>query len=375
MKIFMCDNGLEQFVNFRCSVAAYFHKCGYDVSVIVPATTCTSIYIQKLPDYINLVQVKMNRNGTNPFSDWNYYKQLSKLFQKEHPDIVFTYTIKPNIYGTIAAKKIGIPVVSMVAGLGYCFNGNSILHKFGRWLYRYGLSKADRVIVLNESNLEVLRDNNFVEPRNLILFEGGEGVDMKQYPLVYDEYKSIRFLMVARVLYDKGYSEYVEAAKIVQKKYPGIQFDLIGSLDEESPMGVPEAIVAADVASGAINFKGHTDNVPHYVGKEGVVVVLISSYLEGLNRSLMEACAMGRICITSNISGCKEIVEDGVNGFLVEPKSSRQLADAMIRIIESPIAQRQEMAKNSFNKAKRIFDVKYTYDRYKMIIEQLVTNC
>lgn len=372
MKIIFCDNGLDPFLNFRGYVAEHFHKKGWEVGVVVPKATCSKQSLTKVPKYLKVHQVSLNRNSSNPFADISYYKEVHGLFKTLAPDIVFTYTIKPNIYGSIAAHKLNIPVVAMVAGLGYAFSGNSLKHKLGRALYKYGLQKADKVIVLNESNLQTL-SNGFVNRENLILFEGGEGVDLSQFKFVDDNYESVRFLMVARVLYDKGYSEYVGAAKIVKAKYPDAKIELLGPLATDSPMGVPEHIVMSDHESGYITYLGETDDVTKYVGLKGVVVV-VSSYHEGFNRSLMEACAMGRICITSNIPGCREIVNDGYNGYLVQPKDEAALAQTMFSLIESSQSQRESLAHNSYKKAQAVFDVRHVFKKYDSIIDGILAN-
>lgn len=373
MKVLFCDNGLEPFLNFRGYIAEYFHSIGYNVSVVVPKSTCVKKIIDKVPDYLDVIPVSMNRNGSNPLSDFGYLRDLYRIFKSSCPDIVFVYTIKPNIYGSIAAGKLGIPVVAMVAGLGYAFSGNSIIHKLGRLLYRFGLRKASKVIVLNKSNYQTLLENGFVRKENLVLFEGGEGVNLTQFKRCEDNYDRVRFLMVARVLYDKGYSEYVDAAKIVKEKFPEIKIELLGPLAEDSPMGVPSEVVKRDNDAGYISYLGETDNVPKYIGLNGVVVV-VSSYHEGFNRSLMEACAMGRICITSDIPGCKEIVRNDYNGYLVKPKDPVMLADAMIKVINATKKQRVKMASNSYTLAKEVFDVQHVYKKYDNIISEVLKN-
>lgn len=371
MKIIFCDNGLGPFLNFRGYIAQHFHELNYEVEVIVPQSTCTDMLMAKVPSYLTVHPLAMNRNGSNPISDWIYYKGLLHIFKSVKPDMIFVYTIKPNIYGSIAAHKLGIPVVAMVAGLGYAFSGNSLKHRLGRLLYGYGLRRANKVIVLNDSNYKILLAEQFVKEVNLILFEGGEGVDLDQFAYREDEYDNVRFLMVARVLYDKGYSEYVEAARIVKKRYPDIKVELLGPLAEDSPMGVPADIVKKDHDDGTISYLGETNDVPAFIGLNGVVVV-VSSYHEGFNRSLMEACAMGRICIASDIPGCKEIVEDGYNGFLVPPKNSEALANVMLKVIECSPNERKAMAVNSNKRAKEIFDVHFVFEKYDKIISDIL---
>lgn len=352
-------------------MARHFNKLGYQVMVVVPKSTCTDQVLNRAPEYLQVFTVEMDRNGANPISDRKYYKDLLHIFKQVKPNIIFVYTIKPNIYGSIAACRSGIPVVAVVPGLGYAFSGNSLKHRLGRWLYGYGLRRANKVIVLNNSNYIILA-RKFVKKENLILFAGGEGVDLNQFPFREDEYDSVRFLMVARILYDKGYSEYVEASRLVKKRYPDVRVELLGPLAEDSPMGVPLDIVKKDHDEGTISYLGETDDIPAYVGRKGVVVV-VSSYHEGFNRALMEACAMGRICIASDIPGCKEIVKDGYNGYLVPAKDSEKLADAMLKIIESPSEKRRFLAANSNRVAQEKFDVNFVFEKYDKIISDILS--
>ena len=374
MKVLFCDNNLKFFLNFRKYIVEYLHNKGYELGAVVPSDSCTEKILNKKPKYLKVFPINMNGNSSNPFDDIIYFCKLFRIFKAENPNIIFVYTIKPNIYGSIAASMLNIPIVAMVAGLGYVFTGNGPTKTLGRMLYKFGLHKANNVIVLNETNKKTLIEGGYVKPENMILFDSGEGVDLNQFKYNPDAYESVRFLMVSRILYDKGYSEFVEAAKIVKDKYPNVKFELLGPLAEDSPTGVPKKVIDADQKNGFIEYLGETDDVPYYLRRHGVVSVLLSSYNEGFNRSLMEACAMGRICITSDTPGCKEIVDNGVTGILVKPKDSSALADAMIKIIEMPSSKRYEMSKASYKKASEHFDVRYVYKKYDYIISQLTTT-
>ena len=177
--------------------------------------------------------------------------------------------------------------------------------------------------------------------------------------------------MVARVLYDKGYKEYVDAAEIVKKKYPNIAVELLGPIDEISPMGVPKYVVDKDIADGKISYLGITNDVPSFLKRQNVVVVLVSHH-EGFSRTLMEACAMGKPIITTNIPGCKETVEDGINGFLVPMKDAKALAQAMIKYIELPEEKKEQMKRASHRKAIEHFDVNHALQQYDKIIDELL---
>lgn len=372
MKIILNDNGLRALINFRIDVIEHFVAKGHQVVLIYPACTKEEELINKIPQKCKVYEVNMVPSGSNPLKDFSYLCQLYKIYKEEKPDIVFNYTIKPNIYGSLAAKVLKIKRVDMVAGLGYIFTGNGLSKKIGRLLYKIGLRVADRVITLNMDNYNLLIERGFVLRKNMILYGGGEGVNLSHYPYAKNEFNVTRFLMVARVLYDKGYQEYVDAAEIVKKQYPNVDIELLGPLDETSPMGVPKSVVEQDVKANKIKYLGVTNDVPSYLKRDGVVVVVVSSYHEGLNRSLMEACAMARPVITTNIAGCKETVEQGINGYIVIPKDKQSLAEAMIRFIELPQKEKQEMAENSYRKAVQCFDVKIVLKQYDKIISELI---
>lgn len=367
MKILFCDNSLRDLLNFRGEVIGHFARQGIDVVLVAPQTC------EYQPDQANIryIPVKMNRSGTNPFADFAYFVTLYRIYRAEKPDAVFHYTIKPNIYGTIAARINRRKSVAMVAGLGYMFTGNSIGKRLGRLLYKAGLRCAHRVLLLNSSNAEKLVGEGFIQSDRALLLHGGEGVDLTRFPYVENRFDTVRFLMVARVLYDKGYSEYVEAASVVKCKYPDVEFGLLGPLDETSPMAVPKSVVEKDVADGKISYFGVTNDVPGWLSRDGVVVVVVSSYHEGLNRSLMEACAMARPCITTDIPGCRETVNDGVNGYLVPMKDSHALAEAILRFIELPVDRKRAMAEAGRQLAVERFDVRKVLDIYDRIIEKI----
>lgn len=372
MKLIFVDNGLLMLTNFRLDVAKYYREAGHEVILCYPKCTETEELLKRVPDNIKIAPVKCNPSKISPLEDIIYFNELRKLYKKEKPNLVFHYTIKPNIYGTMAAKSLGIKCVDMLAGLGYIFSGNGIKNIIGKSLYKFSLLRADRVITLNRSDYDFILSNGYATNEKLILFEGGEGVNLNSFPYAKNQFSETRFLMVARILYDKGYQEYVDAAEYVKSKYPETKIELLGPLDEKSPMGVPREVVENDEKSGKIIYLGTTNDVPSHLRQDGVVVVVVSSYKEGLNRSLMEACAMARPIITTNIAGCQETVDDGVNGFLVPPKDSKALAEAMIKFIELPREQKEKMADASYTKALENFNLESVLKKYDNIIAEVL---
>lgn len=364
MRILFCDNSLRAFWNFRGEVAEHFLREGHEVGVVVPRPGGRVI----LPQGVRVFEVKMNPNGSNPLRDVPYALGLWKIFRRERPDVVFNYTIKPNIYGALAARSLGVRTIDVVAGLGYMFNGDSLKKRVGRHMYRTGLRTAERVLTLNRTIFERLREMGL---ERLTLLEGGEGVNLKQYDAGGDkDWSDVRFLMIARVLRDKGYREYVKAAEIVKQRFAGTKVELLGPTAFGSPMGVGKGELERDIAEGRIGYLGETEDVRPWLGRGGTVMVL-PSWHEGLSRSLMEACAMGCPCIASDIPGCREAIDEGENGYLVAPHDAQELAEAMIRVIELTPAERRAMGVASRRKAEREFGVEKVIEKYEAILRSL----
>lgn len=371
MKIAFCNNNIGGFYDFRKDVVEHFFNKGYEVILLFPRSKDNTTKRRDLSKHCRCIPVTMEPNGYNFFIDFRTFFQILRIYRNEKPDIVFNYTVKPNIYSSLAAKCLGIPVISMMAGLGYIFDGESFKKKLARWFYKIGLNASSRVIVLNQDNYNFLAAR-FIDRNKLILFEGGEGVNMQMYPYNENKFDEIHFLMIARIMYDKGYRQFVDAAKIVKQRFPNVYFELLGGLSPDSPTGVPVDVVQRDVADGYIDYLGESLDVPSIVLRDGVVVVVASYYMEGMNRALMEACSMGRPIITTNMPGCKELVDDGKTGFCVEPRDSQALADACIAFISLKQNEKEAMSLASFRKCKMSFDVKYVLQKYDKIVEDFL---
>lgn len=363
-KILFCDNVLWGLVNFRGSVIRHFVQQGDEVVLVAPQDD-ESIMKVDIPEGVRYIPVRLNRCSRNPFTDLIYCAHLYRIYRKEHPDYIFHYTIKPNVYGSIAARLAGINCTGMVAGLGYGLLGDGMLSRLLAVMYRYAFKYMSSIFVLNKFNYQYLLDHKFCTSAQLRLFKGGEGVDLSAYPYVREESGSpVVFLMVGRVLYDKGYREYVQAAKIVKQQYPDVRCQLLGMLDETYPAHVDEEELKRDVEEGTIEYLASTNDVMQYLGRSGVVVVL-PSYFEGLSRSLMEACAVGRPIIATDIPGCRETVDEGKNGFLVKVKDSSSLAEGMLRYLSLSDAEKQAFSRHSRKKAEETFDVRQVIKEYE----------
>lgn len=370
MKVLFCDNSLRELLNFRKNVIDSYVENGWDVVLVAPRNC------DYMPESsrIKVIPIsELQRSGKNPFQDLNYFCALRKIYRTERPDYIFHYTIKPNIYGTLAAKSCGIHSSAMVAGLGYVFNKSGMGNKIARSLYKFALRFADYVFVLNAYNYEYLKDK-FVSRKKLILLKGGEGVDLRHFFFVGtgSRQEEIKFLMISRVLYDKGYQEYVDTAKSIRKMHPEAEFQLLGSIDGAYPNHVPEEQVRKDVEAGYIRYLGYHSNVRFDIEEADCIV--LPSYHEGLSRVLMEALAMGKPIITTDIPGCRETVDISKNGFLVKPKDTKSLMDAIIKFLALTEDKKHAMGRYSREKAEREFDVLDVVKMYHQITNNIIAN-
>ncbi len=348
-------------LNYRGYVIRKFADAGYRVVIAAPDdSNGTSV----IPPAVTYEPVRISRKGTNPFKDIFYLGRLFRLYRKYKPSVVFHYTIKPNIYGTLIAALIGIPSVAIVTGLGYVFNNNNITARIAKMLYTFALRFSTKTIFLNEDNMALMLRLGAVKSRRAMLLEGGEGVDVSSFavePVSKEQPRT--FLMAARVLYDKGYREFVEAAKA----NPQARFILVGAIDV-NPSAVPEEVVRGEKAIEYLGMMEH-DRLMEQIKKASCVV--LPSYHEGMSIVLIEAIALGRPVICSDIPGCRETVDEGVNGYKVPCRDAEALSQTCRRFTELPDDSMEAMSQASRSKAERQFDVHKVWAVYKEIIDTI----
>jgi len=280
----------------------------------------------------------VGRKTLNPFRDLLLVFRVYRLYRSESPDIVFHNTIKPVIYGSIAAHWAGVKnIVDMIPGLGYIFTGNQmpqrILRPLVKFMYRLALRRSHAVIFQNPDDSTYFREHNIVEPeKSRVIF--GSGVDIDHFFFVEpDEEKTgCTFLLFGRMLWDKGVGEFVSAARLVKQRYPDTRFVLLGIIDKDNPSHIPERVIRKWSEAGDIEYAGSAKDVREVLG-EADVVVLPSYYREGVPKSLLEAAAMGKAVITTDMPGCREAVVNNKTGLLVTAKDVDDLVNAMCRMI------------------------------------------
>lgn len=319
--------------NFRGDLIKRIISNGYEVIVTGP----NSDNCEKITGLgARFIEIPMNKNGVNPKNDLKYQSALYELFIKEKPDVVLGYTSKPVIYGSIAAKKAGVPhIAAMVTGLGYAFTAKTAKAKMIKIimsiLYKKAFKSADTVIFQNTDDKDKFVSEGLVSEQKCRIVNGS-GVNTERFALT-DYPEKITFFMLSRVMYSKGIREYLEACKIVKEKYPDTRFMLLGAC-ENIQDSLTEEDLKPYTESGIIEYFGETDNVYDYYKQCSVYV--LPSYSEGTPRTVLEAMSMGRAIITTDAPGCRGTVTDGETGFLVPIKNGNAVADKMITFIENP---------------------------------------
>lgn len=371
-KIIVVSNTSWFCYNFCLGLMDLFKKGGYEVIAVAPYDEFTKMIVERGYKFIELKS--LSRSGINPVKDWNFIVELIKLYRKEKPAIALHFTIKPSLYGAISARLANIKSISVDVGLGYLFIKKSPITLMIKILYRISCALANKLIVQNHDDKLIIAGNTLYFNKNVAIISA-LGVDTRYFsPNVCGEKNKdkIIFLMFCRLVWTKGIKEYVEAAREVKKIYPNIEFWLLGPIDRDHPAAIAEEEIIRMQNEGSITYLPFIQDHRSYICKADVVV--LPSYREGLPSSNIEAMAMEKPIITTNAPGCRETIEDGVNGFIVPINNVKVLANAMIKMIKIGENGRKKMGVNGRKKVLKDFDKKIVFERYMAIIEDVINH-
>lgn len=369
MKIVIALNTAWNLVNFRFNLIRAFVQEGYEVVAVAPfdefAHGLSSLRCR-------FVALPMDNKGTHPGRDalllWRFYR----LLHAERPDVYLGYTVKPNVYGSIAAHALGIPVINNIAGLGAVFIKGGWLDRLVRWMYRTALSRSVRVFFQNNDDMKLFVSDGLVDVAVTDRLPGS-GIDLDKFqphPLP-QSLLPIRFLLIARMLWDKGVGEFVEAARILKKQKLDAEFCLLGFLDVQNPTAISKKQMDQWVAEGIIRYLGTSDDIREEIIQADCIV--LPSYREGVPRTLLEAAAMARPIVTTNTVGCREVVDDGKNGYLCRVRDAADLAEKMAKVAGMSSDERRAMGMQGREKVEREFDEKVVIEKYLQVI-RLIAN-
>lgn len=340
--------------NFRLEIVERFLADGHEVHVSSPGG-------EKIDKLVKLGvihhEIEIERHGMNPKDEIHLFVYYKKLMKKIKPDVVLGYTIKPNIYGAMAAHKLKIPFVANITGLGMALENKSIKQYILIFLYKYAFKSVKRVFFQNEENRKFFVKHNIAIKAHDML--PGSGVNLKRFS--YQEYPNddvVKFLFISRIMKEKGIDQYLEAAKEIKNKYSEVEFHVCGFCEAEYDGKLQEYH-----DKNIIEYHGMITDVAGFM-KEMHCIVHPTYYPEGLSNVLLEACATGRPIITTDRSGCREVVEDGVNGYMIAQKNTRSLVTALDKFLQLNLSEKEKMGRNARNKVEREFDRQIVVEKY-----------
>jgi glycosyltransferase involved in cell wall biosynthesis len=369
MKLFISSNSSWTLVNFRLKLMEALKDNGFEVHAI----SLEDDYTTKIKEAgFKFHPLTIEGKGANPVSDYKLVKQYKAIFKQHKPDIVLNFTIKPVIYSTIAAKQLGIPVINNIAGLGNLFVRKTWITKIAIMLYRFSQKKVEHIFFQNEEdielfkNLEVLKDQSFSRLP-------GSGVDTKRFLPTATKNKQFNFLLFGRMLWEKGIQEYVDASTNLKANYPYVKFNIAGILDFQNPSAISAETMTEWIDEGIIDYLGKSNKVEELI-EHADCIVYPSYYREGVPRSLLESAAMGKPIIATDNVGCREVVEDGVNGYQIPVRDVNALAIAMKKMLNATGEQLKEFGANSRKLIENKFDEQLVITAYLTEIKKALNK-
>ncbi|WP_420576037.1 glycosyltransferase family 4 protein [Ekhidna sp.] len=366
MKVAFVANTCWNIYNFRKGLVHHFLSKGDEVIVLAPRDE----YTERIEDWgLRWIDTPLQGTGTNPINDIGYFRKLRSVFSQEKPDVTLAFTIKANIYSALAGRFASIPVICNVSGLGTVFLVKGLVGKVAMWLYKIAFRSAGHIFFQNQDDKELFISHVRL-PENKIGILPGSGIDLKQFtPVPIPEKDVIKFLMISRVIVEKGVQDFAEAA-VQFKDDRRVEFILVGKFDEGHSRSVSRAELEQWVSDGIIEYLPHSDKISRLIAESDALI--LPSYREGTPRTLLEGAAMGRPLLASDVPGCKEVVRDGFNGFLFEVKNAKSLSDKIRLFLSLSRQEREQLAANSRKLVEETFDENIVIDMYDQTIRRII---
>ncbi|MEY3500084.1 MAG: hypothetical protein RL308_1753 [Bacteroidota bacterium] len=368
MKIVFSSNISWSIYNFRFKLLQSLQNDGHEIYAVASRDEYTEKLIN---EGFNFEAIDLNNNATNPLKDLETIYSYYTIYKKINPDVICHNAIKPNIYGTIAAGILNIPVINNISGLGTLFIKKRFSTIIAKLLYRISQKRASKVFFQNNDDFQLFINNNLVSKEKCQVIPGS-GVDTSRF-IPNDDPKEdsvFQFLFIGRLIYDKGIREYIEAVKLLKNKFPNAVFNILGPLYENNSTAISKETLDSWIEDEGIIYLGQTDSVENVIGL--VDCVVLPSYREGLSKVLIEASSMGLPIVTTNVPGCRDVVIDNETGFLCEVNNSKDLADKMAKVLLMSIEDRKEMGVKARKRAITVFDEKIIIGHYKEAIQSII---
>ena len=365
LKILVLTNSAGGLYHFRSELLEALLGKGYDVFFCVPDIQ-DAMFVQLLETVgCTYIHTPMSRRGVNPIDDIMLVRQYQRVVKDVRPDVILSYTIKPNLYGSFVAARARIPIIMNITGLGSALQTGKLKSLVTR-MYRYAGKHAAVVFFQNKANMDWFFANRLVAPEKTRLIPGS-GVNLEKFrplPKINDD-GVVRFLFIGRIMRDKGIEEYLAAAARIRRQHPDTEFQIVGSYEEERYREWLEG-------NDDVRYLGRSDDVREQIRE--VDCIVHPSYHEGMSNVLLEGAAMGKPLIASNIPGCREVIDDGVNGFVFEPRCVDDLVDKLERFLSMDRNAWVKMGMKSREKVEREFDRNLVVNAYLKAIEEILSQ-
>jgi glycosyltransferase involved in cell wall biosynthesis len=366
MRVLLTVNAAWNILNFRKPLVDHLLAAGHHVTVLAPADGSEETLRQMGCAFVPL---PMDAKGLSPLDGVRLVREFKRHFRALDPELVLSFTIKNNLFGAVAARSLGVPFIPNVTGLGTAFLSGRALQLVAETLYRYCFRNLSVVFFQNEDDRDLFLSRSLVRADQARLLPGS-GIDLARFsvrplPGLQDPV----FLMIARLIRDKGVLEYAEAAARVKQTYPGAQFRILGPQGAENRSAIPPEIVASWSPDTDLDYVGETSDVRAYI--EDADCIVLPSYREGAPRTLIEAAAMGRAVIATDVPGCRAVVQDGITGFLCALQDAGSLAQACEQFIQLAPEQRRSMGLAGRQKMEREYDQSIVVQAYEAAIRDV----
>jgi len=339
---------------------------GYEVHTIAPHDPYTQ-FLEEAGCHHH--DVKMDSRGVNPIKDTALFFELLGIYRKIRPDIILHFTIKPNVYGTLAAAVLKIPTINNVCGLGTVFLKKNLVSWIAMRLYKLAFRFPKKVFFQNSDDLNLFLENKLIPQKSADLIPGS-GIDLSRFqPMEFNRNKEFTFLLISRLISDKGIFEYIQAIETLKQKGLKARFQLLGAKDPEHQRGIQLSIIDNWIATGTVEYLGTTDDVRSFIHQADCIV--LPSYREGTPRTLLEAASSAKPIIATDVPGCHHVVENHYNGLLCKSRDAMDLADKMEQMSGMDDLTLKTFGENGRKKIERQFNEKFVINKYITELESL----
>lgn len=363
MRILVLANNMNGLISFRKEVMQALVDKGYEVYVSAPYDKRYDESVKALG--LKIIDTAIDRRGINPITDMALIKRYRKMMKEIRPDVVLSYTIKPNLYGGLACKWAKVPQLVNITGLGTAVENPGLLQKFVIGLYKFCLKNVRVIFFQNTANMEFCRERGMISGRPELL--PGSGVNLSRFaPTDMPADDVVKFICIGRAMKQKGTGDYLDMAEVIKKEYPNTEFHVLGACDD----GEYEKRIKSMHAEGTIIYDGVSTDVRPYI-QNVHCTVHASYYPEGMSNVLLESCASARAIITTARPGCGEIVDDGINGFITRPHDVDDLCYQVRKFLALTNEERTAMGKAAREKVEKKFDRQIVVNKYLKEVEQI----